>query len=70
MIELRKERRVRNDMVNLGIAFTDPSVELGDTHDDDATGDYKYTVPRGTRTGRRDSLLPLVYLHSLVVPTY
>jgi len=28
MIELRKERRVRNDMVNLGIAFTDPSVEL------------------------------------------
>lgn len=28
MIELRKERRVRNDMVNLGITFTDPSVEL------------------------------------------
>lgn len=28
MIELRKERRVGDNMVNLGIAFTDPSVEL------------------------------------------
>lgn len=28
MIELREERRVRNDMVDLWIAFADPSVEL------------------------------------------
>ena len=31
VIKLRKECRVRNDMVDLGIAFTNPSVELNTT---------------------------------------
>ena len=32
MIKFRKERRVRDDMVDLGIAFANPSVELGAKH--------------------------------------